>query len=41
MVFPSMSAVLTMSLFIIAVLMIVAKSKERGNSYEEDNKRVS
>ena len=30
MVFPSISAVLTMSLFIIAVLMIVAKSKERG-----------
>ncbi len=41
MFFPAMSAVLTMSLFAIAMLMIVAKLKERRITYEEDHKRVS
>lgn len=41
MAFPAMSAVLTMSLFAIATLMIVAKLKERRNGYEEDHKRAS
>lgn len=41
MFFPAMSAALTMSLFAIAMLMIVAKLKERRITYEEDHKRVS
>lgn len=40
-VVPSISAVLTMSLFVIAMLMMIAKIKERGQSYEKGNKRAS
>lgn len=38
---PAMSAVLTMSLFTIAMLMIIAKLKEGSVNYEEDDKRTS
>ena len=38
---PAMSAVLTMSLFTIAMLMIIAKLKGGRVNYEEDDKRTS